>query len=220
MAKEKDVKKQKKADSAEKKSAEKTTEKTEKKDGDAKKAPVNPLMHWVIVIVITVLFAGAGFGLGLMLTDMSVAKTTKKFQQQQQDTKQTQDLTTEAAIEAKINEITQAKDVSDKYWYCDLEPVVANLDVPGVTRYVRATLTLKISSNMNEEKGLEILEEKKPLLTNWLTIYLASLNLDDVRGHRNLKRIQSQILDAFNEKLFPDAKSHIKEVLFKEFAIQ
>ena len=59
-----------------------------------------------------------------------------------------------------------------------------------------------------------------PILTNWLTIYLASLSLEDIRGDRNLKRIQIQILDAFNEQLFPNQKPKIKRVLFKEFAIQ
>ena len=54
----------------------------------------------------------------------------------------------------------------------------------------------------------------------WLTVYLASLHLEDIRGDNNLKRIQSQVMDAFNEKLFPDSKPKIKNVLFKEFAVQ
>ena len=57
-------------------------------------------------------------------------------------------------------------------------------------------------------------------MTNWLTIYLASLSLGDIRGDKNLRRIQSQITDAFNEILFPDAKPQIENVLFKEFPIQ
>ncbi|GAH72149.1 unnamed protein product, partial [marine sediment metagenome] len=109
---------------------------------------------------------------------------------------------------------------SQKTWYYELEPVVANLDVPGITRYVRAAITLEISAEVDQEKGIAFLEEKKPVLTNWLTIYLASLTLEDIRGDRNLRRIQSQILDSFNEKLFPDARPQIKHILFKEFAIQ
>ncbi|MBA7613236.1 hypothetical protein ES703_20481 [subsurface metagenome] len=77
-----------------------------------------------------------------------------------------------------------------------------------------------MSSEVNKEKGLVFLDEKKPLLTSWLTVYLASLRLEDIRGDKNLKRIQSQILEAFNEELFPDSKPHIKHILFKEFAIQ
>ncbi len=77
-----------------------------------------------------------------------------------------------------------------------------------------------MSSEVDKEKGLVFLEEKKPLLTSWLTVYLASLSLEDIRGDGNLKRIQSQMLDAFNEELFPDSEPHIKHILFKEFAIQ
>ena len=57
-------------------------------------------------------------------------------------------------------------------------------------------------------------------MTNWLTIYLASLGIDETRGDKNLKRIQSQITDTFNEKLFPDAKPQIEGILFREFAVQ
>ena len=114
----------------------------------------------------------------------------------------------------------QAPDDSQKGWYYSLEPVVANLDVPDVTRYVRATLILEISPDLDEKEGLVFLDEKKPILTNWLTVYLASLSIDDIRGESSLKRIQAQILDAFNEKLFPDSKPKIKHILFKEFAVQ
>ena len=77
-----------------------------------------------------------------------------------------------------------------------------------------------MNPEIDVKKGTAFIEEKKPILTNWLTIYLAGLSLEDIRGDRNLKRIQSQIVDAFNEKLFPDAKPQIKTILFKEFAIQ
>jgi flagellar basal body-associated protein FliL len=109
---------------------------------------------------------------------------------------------------------------SQKTWYYHLEPVVANLDVPDVTRYVRVSLTLEISPEVSEKKGVAFIDERKPILTNWLTIYLSSLSLEDIRGDRNLKRIQSQVLDTFNEKLFPNSKPQIKCVLFKEFAVQ
>jgi len=90
----------------------------------------------------------------------------------------------------------------------------------GVTRYVRVALTLQISAEVDYKKGTAYLEEKNPLLKNWLTIYLASQTIEDMRGDRNLRRIQSEILDALNEKLFPDAKPRIKRILFKGFAIQ
>jgi len=111
-------------------------------------------------------------------------------------------------------------DDSAKVWYYDLDPVVANLNEPTVTRYVRASLTLEMRAEMDVKKGTAFLDEKKPILTNWLTVYLSSLGLEDVRGDKNLRSIQSYIRDAFNEKLFPDSKPQIMQVLIKEFPVQ
>jgi len=194
MADEKDVEKQE--DSREKKDDKKTKE-DEKSSGD-------DILQWIIMAVIVVVCAGAGFGLGRLLAATRTPKTAEPPQGNKP---------------AEAGELT-TKTNSQKNWYYDLEPVVANLDEPGVTRYVRATLTLEISSEVDEKKGTVFLNEKKPILTNWLTIYLAGLNIENIRGNRNLKRIQLQILDAFNEKLFPDAKPRVRKILFKEFAIQ
>ena len=159
-----------------------------------------------MAVVITVC-AGAGFALGRLLANPP--KTQDAENTQQDDQTQIEDLKPDSPEKGP-----------EKTWYYDLEPVVANLDVPGVTRYVRATLTLELNSNIDPQKGTDLLERKKPVLTNWLTIYLAGLTLEDIRGDKNLQRIQTQILDEFNEKLFPDEKPQIKKILFKEFAIQ
>ena len=181
-------------------------ENTEEKTEDKKSA--GGILQWVIMAVVVVLLAGAGFVFARLF-----AGTPGTAEASQQD---------QAAQinDRKTNTQDLAAGGSQKVWYYDLEPVVANLDEPGVTRYVRATLTLEMNSDMDEKKGVAFIEEKKPVLTNWLTIYLASLNLESIRGDRNLKRIQSQVLDGFNERLFPDAKPQIKYILFKEFAVQ
>ena len=166
-------------------------------------------LQWIIMAVVVIVGAGAGFGLGRLL---GASGTTETAQSTEGGQTKPEDLT------ADTTDSSGAK--SQGTWYYDLEPVVANLDSPGVTRYVRLTLTLEIDSRISVKKGTAFIEEKKPLLTNWLTIYLAGLSLEEIRGDRNLKRIQSEILDAFNEKLFPDARPQIKRVLFKEFAIQ
>jgi len=114
------------------------------------------------------------------------------------------------------------EDSSDpgKTWFYDLEPVVANLDEPGATRYIRATLKLEILNSLTEKEGEELLKEKAPHLINWLSIYLASLSLEDARGERNLRRMQSDVLVEFNQILFPNAKPHVNHILFKGFSIQ
>lgn len=172
-----------------------------------KKSLVGRLLPKIIVAVVVVVFAGAGFTLGRLFAGSGAPQTPGASERDQS---------------AQVEKL-EAKDSADddqKTWFFDLEPVVANLDVADVIRYVRASLTLEVSSEVDEKKGTAYLNEKKPVLTNWLTVYLASLGLDDIRGDSSLKRIQSQVLDAFNEKLFPDSKPKIKHILFKEFAVQ
>ncbi len=108
---------------------------------------------------------------------------------------------------------------TDKTWFYDLLPVVANLNEPGATRYIRATLTLEIYDSLNEDDGKAFLEKKAPHMRNWLTIYLASLSLDDARGE-NLKRIQAHVLEELNQMLFPNEKPRVKHILLNDFAIQ
>jgi flagellar basal body-associated protein FliL len=190
--------------------AEKTNEKPvttdEKQEKTDEKAP-GGILPWIIMAVVVLACAGAGLGLGRLLAGPGTHKTAESTQE-------------DSSVQPEDLKPDDAETDSQKTWYYDLEPVVANLDVPGVTRYVRASLTLEINPEVDKEKGSDFINKKKPVLTNWLTIYLASLTLEDIRGNRNLKRIQSQILDAFNERIFPDAKPQIKRILFKEFAIQ
>ncbi|MHC4462072.1 MAG: flagellar basal body-associated FliL family protein [Planctomycetota bacterium] len=179
--------------------------KTEKSDKPVSSGGTLP---WIIMAVVAVLCAGAGFVAGRFFAGFRTPKTAEYSQENEPDP-------------LKNLKADRSATSSQKVWYYDVEPVVANLNVTGVTRYVRAAITLEISTEMDKQKYTAFLdEEKKPVLTNWLTIYLASLTLDDIRGDRNLRRIQSEILDSFNERLFPDAKPQIKHILFKEFAIQ
>jgi len=195
-----ETKQQEKKEKPEKQEAKKT------EAGD-KKSLVGRFLPKIIVAVVVVIFAGAGFALSRLFAGSGAHQTPGASEQDQSDQVE--------SLEAKGS----AGD-AQQTWYFNLDPVVANLDVADVTRYVRTSLILEVSSEVDEKKGTAFLEEKKPILTNWLTVYLASLGLDDIRGDSNLKRIQSQILDGFNEKLFPDSTPKIKRILFKEFAVQ
>jgi flagellar basal body-associated protein FliL len=105
-------------------------------------------------------------------------------------------------------------------WFYDIEPIVANLNEPGVTRYVRVALTLEVGNGMATKEGTEFLDQKKPLLKHWLTLYLSNQTIDGVRGEKNLRQVQTQIADALNQGLFPNGKPRIVGVLFKELSIQ
>jgi len=171
---------------------------------DEKKSLVKRILPVMIIIFAAGLCAGAGFGLGKML-----APDASK-----------QNETDSEAVESDNTEVTQEDIDSEEIWYYDMEPVVAMLDEPSVARYISITLTLQISSGLSEKDGRAYIDEKIPILTDWMTVYLAGLGLDDIRGDKNLKSIQAQILEAFNEQLFPDSKPKIKHVLFRNFAVQ
>ena len=192
---------------------EKNTEKQNdtKQQESGEKTSTKSYLKWIIMAVVVIFCAGAGFGLGRLFGGSASGPSPSG---PAADSPQSEPTDTPAAGGLSATQSASGG------WYYDFEPVVANLNEPGATRYIRVTLTLQISTELDSKKGIALLEEKKPLLRNWLTIYLASQALEDIRGDRNLRRIQSEILDAFNEKLFPDAKGKIRNVLFKEFAVQ
>ncbi len=201
------------ADTDETKEQEKQEDSEQEKQEDSKagksgeKSSRGRFLQWIIMAAVVVLFIGAGFGLSRLVTGSGTTEIAGASEQDQ--SVQVEDLTVAGSAAG-----------SQKTWYYHLEPVVANLDVPEATRYIRVSLTLEISSEVDEKKGVSFIDERKPILTSWLTVYLSSLSLEDIRGDKNLKRIQAQVLDTFNEKLFPDSKPQIKHILFKEFAVQ
>ncbi len=188
--------------------AEEAKEKKTKKEQQENKSAMSKVLPWVIFLVVVVIFCGGGFFLGNLLAD----KQGEKKQQEQKENKKIEEIIADPNTGNFVD--------TEKSWYHELEPVVAFLNEPDVTRLVRANLVLEVSGELPKKDGEQFLEDKKPLIVNWLTIYLSGLKISDIRGDRNLKRIQHQIKDAFNEKFFPNSKPMIKRVLFKEFAIQ
>jgi flagellar basal body-associated protein FliL len=210
-------------------------------DKPAEKGKGRSIVPWIIIAGIVLVAAGAGVGLGRLFAGNSKPKPAEE-----ESPAAEAKVEAEAEAPAKHGEKTEpaakhgdkaeaapkhgakaekpkpdkAGGANEDAWYYNLDPVVANLDEPGATRYVRAALTLEMSQELSEEKGAALLEQKKPLLTNLLTIYLAGLNIEATRGDKNLKRIQSDICDTFNERLFPNGKPLIKRILIKEFAVQ
>jgi flagellar basal body-associated protein FliL len=190
-------------------------------DKPADKGTGRSIVPWIIIAVIVLVAAGAGVGLGRLFAGNSKPKSAEEASSSKEPA-------AEAEPAAKHGAAKQAEQLKpdkpgaakEDSWYYNLDPVVANLDEPGATRYVRAALTLEMSPEISAEKGAAFMEQKKPLLTNLLTIYLAGLNIEATRGDKNLKRIQSDICDTFNERLFPNGKPLIKRILIKEFAVQ
>ncbi len=216
MADEEDKKKTKETKKAEKlakkedKNTDDTANENEAQKSD-KETSGSDILQWIIMAVVVFVCAGAGFGLGRLFAGYGQPQSPLPSQQ-----------TEPAPIPPAQKTAEDAPTENSKgiWYYNDLEPVAANLNVPNATRYVRVTLTLELSSDLAEEQGRKLLDAKKPALKNRLTLYLASLSIEDCTGTKNLMRIRSEILNAFNQELFPDSKPQIRKIYLKEFVIQ
>jgi len=120
-----------------------------------------------------------------------------------------------------FDDLLAASPADTAAWPFDIkDAIIANLDEPGVTRYLRVSITLLLSPDVDPEKGQAYLEKKELLLRDSLHAYFADLSLEDVRGRRNVERIKRQVQNLFNELLFPESKPYVREVYFREFAVQ
>jgi flagellar basal body-associated protein FliL len=171
------------------------------------KGAMAKIMPWLIALVVVVICGGAGFTVGRLFGTRGKAQTVSASEK-------TEPATTESPKESAAG----ANDETS--WYYDLEPTVANLNEPGVTRYVRIALTLEVGNGLGDKEGLPLLDQKKPLMKHWLTLYLSNQTVETIRGEKNLRQVQTQIADVLNQNLFPSTKPRIVRVLFKELAIQ
>jgi flagellar protein FliL len=168
--------------------------------------PLTKFLPWLIPTAVVLVFAAGGFLVGKSFGTRGQAQTAFGAESAK-------------PAEAPAKE-PPLKSEAGQVWYHDLDPVVVNLNDPGVTRYVRISLTLEISSTLEEKEGKSFLDQKKPLMKHWLTLFLSNQTIEETRGEKNLTRMQAQICETLNNNLFPGAKPRIKNVLFKEFAIQ
>ena len=143
-------------------------EQTPEQETPPKKGKASKLLTCLVPLLAVVLCAGGGFVVGRLFGTRGQAQNVSASEQPDPT----------AALPP-----IKAADAGSS-WYYDLEPVVANLNEPGVTRYVRVTLTLEIDSQLAEKDGIGFLEQRKPLLKNWLTLFISNLTLEDIRGDR------------------------------------
>ena len=169
--------------------------------------PLARILPWLIPALVVIVFAAGGFLVGRAFGTRGQAQNAAGAE-------------ADNPAEPVLPEGPALKAGTGQSWYYDLDPVVVNLNDPGVTRYVRISLTLEVSSTMDEKEGKPFLDQKKPLMKHWLTLFLSNQTIEDARGEKNLMRMQAQISDTLNNGLFPGSKPRIKNVLFKEFAIQ
>ncbi len=189
-------------------------EKQEQKPQEAESAAApeakggSKIMKFLPYIIIVLVVAAASVG-GIALAQLMAGPRVEPEQVTEEETGP-KDF--DAFLDAKVDE--------SKTWVKELTPVVANLDEPGVTRYVRATIAIEFSADMDQVRGEVYVDDKSSILIDWLNTYLAGLSLEEVRGTNNLERIKQEVRDHFNELLFPDSKPYVIRILLKEFAVQ
>jgi flagellar basal body-associated protein FliL len=165
------------------------------------------LIQWIIMVVIVMILAVIGFFFGSKLGNVPTPAKAE--------------LLTETPGETPPDLLTDEPGKStNKGWYYDLEPVATNLSDPGSTRYVRAVLTLEMSPEVDRTKGTQFLDERKPVIANILNIYFAGLTIEDINSDKDMRRIQYELLEIFNDTLYKDSKPLIREILFREFGLQ
>jgi flagellar basal body-associated protein FliL len=180
---------------------------TEAKSPAEKETPAKgkKLFVWLVLAIVVLAGGVGGFTLSVMMGGSSSPEPN---------------ITEAAPVEETFDPLLAKTDTQKSWLYAKMDSIVANLDEPGVTRYVRVSIILELSPKLDSINGDIFLDEKKILLQDWMTTYLAGLSLEDVRGSRNLNRIKREVLEQFNKLLFGPDKPYVQKVLFKEFAVQ
>ncbi|HSV27661.1 MAG TPA: flagellar basal body-associated FliL family protein [Sedimentisphaerales bacterium] len=191
---------------ADEQTEQKTEGLTEEKTAKKSTAGSSGKLVWVIAAAIAVVSAGGGYGISVLSADTSLNLFRPS------------DSPPTPASEPAL--LIENPTGSEATWYHRLDPVVANLDEPGALRYIRLVVYLEMDGAASQEQAQQLIESRRPTLTNWLQLYLASRSLEEVKGERYLRIMQMQMLEGFNQILFPNSRSLIKGVLFAELNIQ
>lgn len=155
-----------------------------------------------IAIGVAAACAGAGLGLGKLLAGPRQAEaSTPEQSKTAQDGAQ------------------PADNANQEFGYVNFDPIAVNLSGPRMDRHVRVTIVLAIDKS-NLQKAQTTIEDRKPELRSWLTVFLSGCTIEDVRGADKLNRLRRQIHDALNERLWPNSAPMISRVLFSEFVVQ
>jgi len=162
--------------------------------------PASPLKKLLPLVAVAAVIGGlAAFG-GFMTGQMLVTHQARA-----------------SAVEPPKQETHKAE--GEELFYYRLDGIMANLSDARMARYVRTTPTLAIRPG-DKDAAVALLEKRKPEIKGWLVVYLSGCTIENVRGPDNLKRIQREIMDGLNDKLWPDQKPLIVDVILEDIAVQ
>jgi flagellar basal body-associated protein FliL len=97
--------------------------------------------------------------------------------------------------------------------------VVVNLAEERMTRYLRLKVAVLVDAE-SEKDVTEKLTKQKAAVKSKLIAHLAGKSLKDVSGSVGVNRLQREVLEWFEDVLYPDGGSHIRAVLFEEYVVQ
>lgn len=97
--------------------------------------------------------------------------------------------------------------------------VVVNLAEERMTRYIRVKIVLEVDEK-SEPVAVEHIAKHKAAMKSWLISHLASKRLTEVAGSVGVNRLQREILERFDEMLYPEQEDRLLGVLFEEFMVQ
>jgi flagellar basal body-associated protein FliL len=178
------------------KDAQKSDAKSDKK-GDAGGAKGGMVKFILLGLGVVVVAAGAGAATGFLMNP-----------------------TTEEVVGTGPAVLDEQTDETQKdFEYYPFEPVTVNLNVRRGNRYLKVKMFLAVAQDEKTEIFPNI-DEKQKELKDWLMGYLRDHTLEEVTGKKNQVRIQREIAQSFNERLWPEGRPHIDHVLFDEFTVQ
>jgi len=97
--------------------------------------------------------------------------------------------------------------------------MVVNLADERAMRYLRVKLAVLVDANKEKEVS-DLLAKKKPAVKSKLISHLAGKTLKDVSGTIGVNRLQREILERFDEVLYPEGHSPLRAILFEEYVVQ
>jgi flagellar basal body-associated protein FliL len=155
------------------------------------------LPFWLVLLGVLVVFGGVGFGMGRLFSNPAQA-------------------------DADGPALKQTDGPSKEYVYFNLfedNELAVNIDDPRMNRIVVAPITVALRPEAASD-GTKLIQKEKASLKHMMASYFAGCTLDDLRGTENRNRIAREILDMFNDKLWPDSTPLIKEVLLGDLKVQ
>ncbi|QEL13312.1 flagellar basal body-associated FliL family protein [Limnoglobus roseus] len=97
--------------------------------------------------------------------------------------------------------------------------VVVNLAEERMTRYLKLKIVLMVEEEA-EATVTTMLEKKKSAMKSWMISHLSGKTVKDVQFTVGVNRVQREILERFEDILYPNGHGALKNIVFEEYLVQ